>query len=465
MTNPSELVERAIAAAGAAPLVVIIKHDSRADLRWARSTLTTNGERNTTSATVIAFDERTTGVGTATLTTSAPTMESIGALVQAAQAAAKNAPDAQDAAPLLTADASSPEWSLAVNTTSASALAPIATGLGEVFQAAIADGIEHFGYAEHGITTTWLGSSTGLRLRWSQPSGRVEMTAKSHERSRSAWQGAAHEDLSAIALQDLDSALRQGLTWQARRVEVSPGRHPAVLTAGAVADLACEIWWSATARDAFEGRSVFSAPGGGARFGEALTERDISVVSDPHDPLLPSCPFIAAEQSGSHMSVFDNGAPLSRTAWIEAGRLNALIAPRATAAEFGLDSTHGAPSTPDNLTISDSQGSGTLADLIARTERALLVTCVWYNRVVDPQTLLLTGLTRDGVYVIEDGEVIGAAGNFRFNESPVGMLSRVADASATSRTQPREMGDYVHRIAAPALRIEGFNFSTASDAL
>ena len=85
----------------------------------------------------------------------------------------------------------------------------------------------------------------------------------------------------------------------------------------------------------------------------------------------------------------------------------------------------------DNLTL-DAGGTGTLADVIARTDSALLVTCLWYNRLVDPQTLLLTGLTRDGVYVIRDGEIIGTCGNFRFNESPVSLLGRIVDAGATN---------------------------------
>lgn len=466
MSTPAELVDIALAAAGGRPAIVIVEHDSRADLRWARSTLTTNGERSSTSATVIAFHDRASGTGTASLTVSGPTPQSIRTLVADAQAAAQAAPDARDAAPLIGTPASpAADWADPAATTGASLLAPVSSGLGDVFGRAISDGIEHFGYAEHGVTTTWLGSTTGLRLRWTQPAGRVEMTAKSHGRTRSAWQGAASEDLRAVDLGALDSALRTGLEWQGRRVDVAPGRYTALLTAGAVADLACEIWWSATARDAFEGRSVFSRAGGGARFGEMLTPRRISIESDPAAHGLASCPFVVAEQSGSHSSVFDNGAGLSRSAWIDDGRLNRLIAPRATASEFGLDVTAGPPSTCDNLLISDKDGQGSLADLIARTERALLVTCVWYNRVVDPQTLLLTGLTRDGVYLIERGEVVGAVGNFRFNESPVGMLARVSDASATARTQPREMGDYVHRVAAPALVVDGFNFSTPSDAL
>ena len=111
-----------------------------------------------------------------------------------------------------------------------------------------------------------------------------------------------------------------------------------------------------------------------------------------------------------------------------------------------------------------SDGHGELADIVARTERGLLLTCLWYIRDVDPQTLLLTGLTRDGVYLVEDGEVVGAVNNFRFNESPVSLLGRVTDAGATGPTLAREMGDYFNRSAMPPLQVSGFNFSTVSRA-
>jgi predicted Zn-dependent protease len=94
----------------------------------------------------------------------------------------------------------------------------------------------------------------------------------------------------------------------------------------------------------------------------------------------------------------------------------------------------------------------------------MLLTCLWYIREVDPQTLLVTGLTRDGVYLIENGEVSGAVNNFRFNESPVGMLGRLAETGATRRTLPREWGDWFTRAAMPPLRIEGFNMSSVSQA-
>ena len=102
--------------------------------------------------------------------------------------------------------------------------------------------------------------------------------------------------------------------------------------------------------------------------------------------------------------------------------------------------------------------------MIARTERGLLLTCLWYIREVDPQTLLLTGLTRDGVYLVENGEVTGAVNNFRFNESPVAMLSRLAEVGASVPALPREWGDYFSRAAMPPVRVEGFNMSSVSQA-
>jgi len=109
-------------------------------------------------------------------------------------------------------------------------------------------------------------------------------------------------------------------------------------------------------------------------------------------------------------------------------------------------------------------GAPRLRDMIGSTNRGLLLTCLWYIREVDPQTLLLTGLTRDGVYLIEDGQVRGAVNNFRFNESPVDLLARITEVGATTPTLPREWGDYFTRAAMPAVRVRDFNMSTVSPA-
>ena len=169
-----------------------------------------------------------------------------------------------------------------------------------------------------------------------------------------------------------------------------------------------------------------------------------------------------ASSSDNESSVFDNGLPLGRTDWIRDGELTSLIQTRHSAAMTGQ------PVTPmvDNLVLSVDGGGGGVDDLVARTERGLLLTCLWYIRAVDPQTLLLTGLTRDGVYLVENGEITGAVNNFRWNESPVDVLNRFTEASATVPSFSREWGDdYFSRTATPALRVPDFNMSSVSQAM
>jgi predicted Zn-dependent protease len=270
----------------------------------------------------------------------------------------------------------------------------------------------------------------------------------------------------------LDAGLSERLDWAKRSVPLPAGRYETLLPPTAVSDLMIYLYWSAGAKDAADGRTVFSKAGGGTRVGEQLSTQPVTLSSDPLAAGLRCPPFVIAHASGPDSSVFDNGLPLSSTAWIRDGSLAALHSSRHSAALAGL------PVTPaiDNLIFAVStsgadptsgvfgSGAPTLEEMIASTGRALLLTCLWYIREVDPQVLLLTGLTRDGVYLVEDGEVVGAVNNFRFNESPVGMLGRLLEVGATVPTLPREWGDYFNRAAMPPIRVEGFNMSSVSQA-
>ena len=165
-------------------------------------------------------------------------------------------------------------------------------------------------------------------------------------------------------------------------------------------------------------------------------------------------------RSDADVSVFDNGLRLGRTDWVADGRLDRLRYHRAGAARSASP-----PAPPWTTWSSSCPGpTGRVDDLVARTERGLLLTCLWYIREVDAATLLLTGLTRDGVYLVEDGEVAGAVNNFRFNESPVDLLARATKAGATERALGREFGEWVNRTAMPALRVPDFNMSSVSQA-
>ncbi len=267
-------------------------------------------------------------------------------------------------------------------------------------------------------------------------------------------------DQKEDAVAELGERLAERLAWAERRVDLPAGRYEVVLPPAAVADLMVALLGATSGREAEDGHSVFSAPGGGTRIGETLSPLPFELRSAPLEPGLECSPFLATGASGSDVSVFDNGLPLELTRWIDGGRLGRLLYHRAGAARSGTEVT--AP--VDNLVLQLPGAAGATEDLVSQTERGLLLTCLWYIREVDPATLLLTGLTRDGVYLVEDGRVVGAVNNFRFNESPVDLLGRTTHAGATVRTLGREFGEWANRAAKPPLRDPDFNMSSVSQA-
>ncbi|WP_416982998.1 metallopeptidase TldD-related protein [Streptomyces sp. T028] len=455
--KPHEVVERALGLSRADGCVVIADEQSTANLRWAGNALTTNGVTRSRTLTVIATVDGKEGTASGVVSRAAVTADELEPLVRAAEAAARGAGPAEDAQPLVTGDSVSPEFTEAPAETSSAVFADFAPALGESFARARAGGRELYGFANHELVSTYVGTSTGLRLRHDQPNGTLELNAKSPDRTRSAWAGRSTRDFKDVDPAALDAELAVRLGWAKRRIELPAGRYETLLPPTAVADLLIYQMWSASGRDAAEGRTVFSQPGGGTRLGERLTELPLTLRSDPHEPGLESAPFMLAHSSGGDSSVFDNGLPLTATEWVGEGRLKNLITSRHSATLTGL------PVAPaiDNL-ILDGGTDRSLEEMVASTTRGLLLTCLWYIREVDPATLLLTGLTRDGVYLVEDGEVVGEVNNFRFNESPVDLLGRAVEAGRTEKTLPREWSDWFTRAAMPALRVPDFNMSSVS---
>ncbi|MEU0986858.1 metallopeptidase TldD-related protein [Streptomyces sp. NPDC005953] len=457
-SKPYEIVERALELSSTDGCMVIADEQSSANLRWAGNALTTNGVTRGRTLTVIATVDGSQGTASGVVSRSAVTADELEPLVRAAESAARKSDPAEDAQPLVGDAEPTAGFRDAPAETSSAVFARFAPALGEAFARARAGGRELYGFASHEMTSTYLGTSTGLRLRHDQPNGTLELNAKSPDRSRSAWAGVATRDFQDVDLADLDAELAQRLGWAERRIELPAGRYETLLPPTAVADLLIYQLWSAAARDAAEGRTVFSKPGGGTRVGEILSPLPLRLRSDPHEPGLESAPFVIAHSSGDDASVFDNGLPLSATDWMRGGRLEHLVTTRHSAGLTGLPVAPGA----GNLILDGGNGRSLEEMVAATTGRALLLTCLWYIREVDPATLLLTGLTRDGVYLVEGGEVVGAVNNFRFNESPVDLLSRATEAGRTQKTLPREWGDWFTRAAMPALRVPDFNMSSVS---
>jgi predicted Zn-dependent protease len=305
-------------------------------------------------------------------------------------------------------------------------------------------GTHSYGYAEQSATTTYLASSAGVRMRHVQPAAVVD--AGTRAAGGRVWNGVAGRDLRGVDLDRMGERAEHQLSWWQRRVELPPGDYEVLLSPTCIADLMLHLYQAAADLDAREGRSVFGDGAGGTRVGDRLAGLPLELVGDPAAPGLECAPFVIARSSGAASSVYDNGLPLRRTTWMSDGVLRALVSPG---------------STPfiDNLILTGPPGARSFDEMVRTTERGLLITSLWYLREVDPRALLLTGMTRDGVYLVEDGEIHGAAGDFRFNESPVGLLGRAQEAGREERAFPREWSDHFTRMAVPPLRVPGFRMS------
>ena len=458
--TPQELVERALAASTADGQVTFVTDSTEANLRWAANSLTTNGAMRSRHVVVISFVDG--GAGMAAGTVARTGTPDVAALVAASEQAARDAGPAEDAVPLIseTPDGGGGDWDAEPAGTSIEVFGEFAPALGQAFGEARDRDELLFGFAEHSMRTTYVGTSTGLRLRHDQPTGRVELNGKSPDFSRSVWAGVGTRDFRDVSVADLAADVERKMGWSARRVELPAGRYETLLPPSAVSDLMIYLYWTMEARDADEGRNVFARPGGGNRIGERLAALPLTLRSDPAAPGLETAPFQVVSASSGSASVFDNGMATPAVDWISGGVLTNLIRPRA----WALRTTAPATAAVDNLILEDPNATATQEEMLAATERGLLLTTLWYIREVDPQTLLLTGLTRDGVFLVENGEVTGAVNNFRFNESPVDLPGRTVQAGRTERTLPREWNDWFTRCAMPPLRVPDFNMSSVSPA-
>ncbi len=461
---PAEaVVESALAASSQAACVVLVDDSSEAEVRFANSTVTTNGTRRDRRVTVVSFHEHDgdTSVGVAREGGRVVVED----LVRKAEADALASPPAADAYDLVAPPDAPPDAppapvAEAPDSTDLSIFSTVIPELGQAFARARSGGWVLAGYAEHGVGSTLLGSSTGLRLRHVQPTGALHLVARSPDGGRSSWVGAGTDDFSDVSVAQLEERLLRRYEWSARHFDLEAGRFEVLLPPAAVADLMVIAIEAMSGRDAEEGRSVYSGAAGGTRVGERLSPLVLDLRSDPGEPGLECSPFLATAVSSSDVSVFDNGLPLGPTTWIGGGVLERLRYHRAGAARSGVP-----PTAPvDNLVLELPGAATTVDDMIEGTERGLLLTCLWYIREVDPSTLLVTGLTRDGVYLVEDGEVRGAVNNFRFNESPVDLLARATEVSRSERTLGRELGEWYNRTSMPAVRVPDFNMSSVSPA-
>jgi len=225
---------------------------------------------------------------------------------------------------------------------------------------------------------------------------------------------------------------------------LEPGKYTVILEPVAGVYMLENLFRGFDARSADEGRSFMSKPGGGNRLGEQLMDKQVTIYSDPFNPELPSNTWNR------------EGMPLEKMNWIEKGVVKNLSYSRYWAQKQNVKPVP----QPPNMIMEG--GTATLEELIKGTEKGILVSRLWYIRMVDPQTLLLTGLTRDGTFYIENGQIKHPIKNFRFNESPVIMLNNLEALGKPERSISVES---YRSYLVPPMKIRDFTFTSLSDAV
>ena len=272
-------------------------------------------------------------------------------------------------------------------------------------------------------------------------------TVRTPDGTGSGWAGKGFFDWSELGAGELaERAIEKAVGSREPRA-VEPGRWVTILEPTAVANMVGLMMNALSARSADEGRSFFAKPGGGNRIGERFVDERVTIWSDPEEPRLFAAPFN------------DQGLPNRRMSWVEGGVLRNLVYDR-----FWAQRQEREPTGFVSGYYMEG-GNATVEEMIRSTERGLLVTRFWYIRGVDPRTILFTGLSRDGTFLIENGRISHPVKNLRWNESPIFMLNNVELMGAPVRVSPSESSDLSSAVWVPPLKVRDFTFTSLSDAV
>ncbi len=308
-------------------------------------------------------------------------------------------------------------------------------------------GLISTGYLEANAGSFAVANNKGL-FAYSRSTGSAfTTTVRTPDGTGSGWAGASDNDFRRIDPRALAERAIEKARRSANPVAIEPGRYTVVLEPTAVANLVQLIGGSLNARNADEGRSFFSKAGGGNKIGEKVVDERVTLTSDPLDPRVPANTFGG------------DGMPNRAVTWIENGVVRNLAYDRFWAQRTGKEPVSAGG------TLAMSGGTSSIEEMIASTERGILVTRFWYIRGVDPRTILFTGLTRDGTFLIENGRVTRPVKNLRYNESPIFMLNNLLMMGRPERVSASESGGPGQAIIVPPLKVRDFNFTSTSDAI
>lgn len=436
------LTKKALSFATADETRVLVNSTTISNTRFAVNQISTGGDSFDSVLTVIARYGKRSGSSSTNQLDDA----GIRAAVQMAERIAKLSPEDPEAMPELPPQTyqAGVNWS---DATAALEPASRATAVKRITDPAKAAGLVSTGFME-GITSAGaIANNKGLFAYNRSTASVLTTTVRTTDGTGSGWAGATHHDWSRIDSASLGTRATQKARTSVNPVAIEPGRYTVVFEPTAVGNLVQFIAGAFNARAADEGRSFFSLPGGKNKIGQKIVDERVTIVSDPFDRDVAGSPF-----SG-------DGLPTQRVVWIENGVVKNLNYDRYWAQKNGRAPTAAGGS------IKMSGGTTSLDDLIRSTQRGLLVTRFWYLRPVDPRTILYTGLTRDGTFLIENGKITRPVKNLRFNDSPVFMLNNLEAMGVPERVSASEGGEPGQAIMVPPIKVRDFNFTSLSDAI
>ncbi|WP_421943007.1 TldD/PmbA family protein [Pedobacter sp.] len=412
---------------------VSLRGSDGGNIRYARNAVSTAGQISTMSLGVSSTFGKKTGSASINEFDDA----SLEKVVRRAEELAALAPENPEFMPLLGAQTFAESKTFNANT---AAMTPDtrAEMVGKSLSVSKAAGLDAAGFLENSTSFNAVMNSKGLFAYNKGTNVSFSVTVRNKQGTGSGYVEQDFNDLSKMDTLALSKIAASKANGSAGAKAIEPGKYTVILEPLAASDMLGNMFRGFDARSADEGRSFMSKKGGGTRLGEQLFSENVNIYSDPLNPEIPSSTW-----SG-------DGLPLKRTQWVEKGVVKNLSYSRYWAAQKNVQPV------PFSRSIVMEGGTQSLQDLIKSTEKGILVTRFWYIRSVDPQTLLLTGLTRDGTFYIENGEIKFPIKNFRFNESPVIMLNNVEALGKPVRTGSGLI---------PPMKIRDFTFTSLSDAI
>jgi len=439
-SDAQALIERTIKMSKADSINVQIDDGTTTNLRFADNRVSTAGRVQDSGIVVVSsFGPKHAAVQTNDLSD-----EGLRRAVAQSEALAKLAPDDPEAMPELGPQQYKSSDAYFTSTAEASADQRARAAMTALEPARAAGDLKAAGYLEIRARAEAIGNNKGMFGYHAFTTANYTLTVRTADGTGSGWAGAEVNDWSKLDFAALGKHAVDKARASRTPVAIEPGHYTVVMEPQAVGDIVQLIGFYAGAREADEGRSPFLKPGGGNKIGMKVVDSRVSIVSDPFDPDLRGQPFDG------------DGLPLGRQVWIDNGILTHLYYTRFWAKKQNAIAT-GSPST-----FKMTGGTTSLEDMIKSTERGVLVTRLWYLREVDPRTILYTGLTRDGTFLIENGKVTHAIKNFRFNDSPLFMLNNVEALGLPVRIGGTEAGG---PIVVPAVKAKDFDFTSLSDAV